>query len=323
MVGRAVRSLVLVCVVCFSVSCANSNEVNAAFNRTRVTWALFDPKQPDGLRPLPGLQQASPSVWVPRPQGVFATDRLALAGGSGVVAVSRLGLVALEDSAGALTSFKPASQWPLEAYRTDRLFLWKERVFITLRQEPPFEAIPASLAWWEPGQERLAFYPIPSQIRNPRRQVQVFFPPNPGSSELGLLWKQPTDNGWTFETADLALDTGTETVVARPFAEQRFKPSATDLALKSRLVERLGEVVALRALGSGTPLMFTESGWVAVGTDDSGHARLYHLPDLGASGRYTGALTLSHGYVFTWETAFRGYSGPSGVVYFPFAVLAP
>lgn len=70
-------------------------------------------------------------------------------------------------------------------------------------------------------------------------------------------------------------------------------------------------------------LLFTETGWVAVGSPGTEKARLYHLPELGVTGRYTGAVALSRGYVFSWETEFRGYGGAAGLVHVPYAVLAP
>jgi hypothetical protein len=82
--------------------------------------------------------------------------------------------------------------------------------------------------------------------------------------------------------------------------------------------------VAVQAAPGGGPLLvFTESGWAAAQAVSDGHPRLFRLPDLGTSGRYTGAVFLSKGWVFTWETAFRGYAGAAGILHVPTPVLAP
>jgi len=306
-------------------ACADSKEVNAAFSRTRVSWAVFDADQPDGLRPLAGFEQPLKVAWVPRNRALVATD-LVPAPGGGAVAVSRLGLLVLDDSTGSLKALRPGAQWPLGFYETDRVFPWKGRLFITLRQEPSAEAPPASLAWWMPGQTRLAFYPVPSQVKDPTRQAVAVEPPTVGHPALGLFWKRPQGEGWVYEATSLVLDTGDETPGppgAVPDTESPAGPGAGFAAERVRLTERLGEGVLMRAaLGSGPPLVFTEAGWVAVGRPGEG-ARLYRLPELGPWGRYTAAVGLSHGFVFTWETSFRGYAGAAGLVHIPFAVLAP
>lgn len=311
--------------LCWLVSltgCADSKEVNAAFNRTRVTWEVFDSSQPDGLRPLPGLELSVQSAWVPRLQGVYATDLLPLAEKTAALAVSRVGLLVLDDSTGVVTSLRPTSQWPWTAYQTDRLFLWRDKVFITLHQSWPPVAPPASLAWWQTGQTCVAYYPIPSQVQGPLRQGQTFLPPRQNASVLGIQWEEPLGNGWAFSRSQIALDNGVETSVA-VLASTSPRDLPVDSFLLSRMTARLGAVVAKKALGPGVPLIFTESGWVVVGNPDEKSARLYRLPELGVAGRYTGAIALARGYVFTWETNFRGYEGPAGIVHVPFAVLAP
>jgi hypothetical protein len=101
-------------------------------------------------------------------------------------------------------------------------------------------------------------------------------------------------------------------------------PSPEYAALRTKLAERLGTGVPAKvAAGSGPLLLFTETGWVAVGREGEGKARLYRLPELGVAGRYTAALILTKGFVFTWETSTRGYTGAAGLVHVPFAVLAP
>jgi len=322
--GCSISRICLLGLLGLITACTDSQEVNATFSRTRVSWAVFDPQRADGLSPLLGFDQALKTTWVPRPRGVFATD-LVTASGSGIVAVSHLGLLVLDDSSGTLTAFRPGAQWPLAEYQTDRLFLWKGRVFLTLLQESPAGAPPASLAWWAPGQPRMAFYPIPSQVMDPSRQAVAFIPPAGGVSLLGLTWKRPVATGWVYEGSNLVLDDGTETPA--PVATIGVASSEPDPALavvRARMAEKLGGGVPTRSTtGAGTVLVFTDNGWVSVARVGEGVARLYHLPELGAAGRYTGALALTRGFVFTWETAFRGYSGTAGLVHVPFAVLAP
>ena len=316
--------LFLVCLAVFLVACTDSKEVNAAFSRTHVSWGVFDAGQPTGISPLLGFEQARKTAWVPRTRGVFATDLVATSA-VGVVAVSHLGLLVLDDSSGSLLVHRPRAQWDLAPYETGRLFLWKERIFLTLRQEPPADAPPASLAWWIPGQSRLAFYPVPSQVKDPTRQAVTFVPPSAGVSLLGIQWRRPAGAGWVYEASNLELDAGTETQA--PI----FSPAVpgTDLdptfaAVRARLAERVGTGVATRsASGNGVVLVYTESGWVSVGKIGEARSRLYRLPELGPAGRYTGAAALNRGFVFTWETFFRGYSGSAGMVHVPFAVLAP
>ena len=285
---------------------------------------MFDPERPDGLRDLPGFEQSLKTAWVPRPRAVLATDLALVPGTGAAVAVSHLGLLILDDSTGMVAALRPAAQWPLTPYLTDRLFTWKGKVFVTLGQEPPAEASPASLAWWVPGQGRLAFYPVPSQVRDPSRQVVAVEIPTGSASTLGFAWKRPDATGSIFEGSQLALDTGAETAAPLPPLVRAEAPSPAYAAVKARLTERLGLGIPVRAaVGPGPLLLFTATGWVAVGQPGEGKARLYRLPELGTSGRYTRAVALTRGWVFTWETSFRGYAGAAGLVHVPFAVLAP
>jgi hypothetical protein len=322
---QAGRWFVLVSLLVLA-GCADSKEVNAAFSRTRVSWLAFDPDQSGGLRPLTGFEQPLKVTWTPRTRAVVATDLAPAPENGGAVAVSRLGLLVLDDSTGSLEALRPDAQWPLSFYETDRVFAWKGRLFLTLRQEA-VEAPPASLAWWIPGQTRLAFYPVPSQIRDAARQAAAFEPPTAGRPELKIYWKRPQGMGWAYDTTSLTLDTGAETpggaTEVPPAEAPPARPGPQFAAERERLAERLGDGLLMRqAEGAGPLLLFTEGGWVAVGRPGE-EARLYRLPELGPSGRYTGALGLSHGFVFTWETSFRGYVGAAGLVHVPFAVLAP
>jgi hypothetical protein len=322
-----VKDRVPLCLLVFLAllaACTDPKEVNAAFSRTRVSWVVFDPDRPDGLRDLPGFEQSLKTSWVARPSAVLATDIAPLPGTGGAVAVSHLGLLILDDSTGVVTSLRPGAQWPLSSYLTDRLFTWKGKVFVTLGQEPPAVAPPASLAWWAPGQGRLAFYPVPSQVRDPSRQVVAVDLPAGGGAILGFAWKRLERTGAVFEGSVLALDTGAETSAPPPPLAHAEPTPPAYAAVKARLTERLGLEVPVRAaVGPGPLLLFTATGWVAVGQLGERNARLYRLPELGTSGRYTGAVALTRGWVFTWETSFRGYAGVAGLVHVPFAVLAP
>ena len=314
--------LVLLLVAMMLTGCSNSDEVNAAFSRTRVSWFVFDSGRSDGLRPLAGFDEALAVTWVPRTRAVFATDLVPTADGA-AAAVSMLGLLVLEDSAGTLKALRPQSQLPLSSYQTDRVFTWEGKVLLTLRQEPPIMLPPATLAWWAPDQSRLAFYPIPSQIQNPDRQAVACTVPSQGSSSVNLTWKFPRGNGWAFDSSTFFLNDGTESseVLEADLPMAEADPSFAPL--RARLAERLGaEVPSSSAQASEPLLLFTEAGWVAVGTK-SGAARLYRLPELGTAGRYTKAVALKRGYVFAWETLYRGYTGAAGLVHVPFAVLAP
>ncbi len=305
------------------LGCSDSKEINAAFSRNQISWMVFDPSAANGLRALSGFGQGMKVSWAPRDRAAVTSDVLPLSDRRGAMAVSHLGLLIFDDSTGALTAQRPGAQFSMQEYETDRLFEWNARVFVGLRQEAPLEAPPehppASLAWWSTGQARLAFYPIPSQVRDPSRQVVAFDMPRPGS--LQLTWKIRQNEGWVFEKTSLSLADGSEGA-AGDIPSTQGSPDPRYAALRLRLSQRLGTSVASTAgKGSGPHILFTASGWVA--SDAPEGARLYRLPDLGGAGRYTAALALDKGYVFAWETAYRGYVGAAGVVHVPFSVLAP
>lgn len=303
------------------LGCSDAKAVNAAFSQTRVSWFLFDPEEEDGLLPLAGFEQGQRVEWKPRNHAVFATDLLAVSPSQGAIAVSGLGMLLVDDS-GDPTATRPLAQVPLEPYRTDRLFLWKDKLFVSLYQEPPFASPPASLAWWAPGQSRLAFYPVPSQVSDPTRQAVEIVPPLEGEV-LGLLWKRPTEAGWRYELGTLDLGDGAEGTAS--FALPDPEPLPEDFALvRARLSDRLGaDVTSYPVRAPGAILLFTETGWVAVARPGDSQSRLYRLPDLGLAGCYTKAIALQRGVLFSWEFSFRGYTGAAGVVHVPFGVLAP
>jgi hypothetical protein len=314
----------LVLTAAFVSGCADSREVNAAFSQTRVSWFLFDADQPDGLRPMAGFEQPEKVVWVPQTRTVRATDLVSTPGATGALAVSHLGLLAVDDADGTLRALRPGAPLPLTAYQTGRLFVWKGRLFLTLFQELGSVLPPTTLAWWTPGQSRLAPLPIPSQVSDPTRQAVAVGLPSGGTSLVTITWKRPAPKGVTFEASLFALDGGSESPapVPAPVVDPPLGPGYE--VVKSRLADRVGAGVSVQpAVGPGPLLLYTEAGWVAVAKPGAAKARLYHLPELGPAGRYTGAVALSHGYVFTWETSFRGYGGACGLVHVPFAVVAP
>lgn len=305
------------------VGCADANAVNAAFSQARVSWFLFDPLEADGLAPLAGFEQAHKVLWAPRTQAVYATDWAQAPGTARIsgVAVSGLGLLLLDDDDGNLVAMRPGCLLPLEGYRTGRLFTWQGKLFLTLFQERPV-LTPATLVWWSPDQSRLAPYPIPSQIQDPSRQAVEVSPPTLGSDRLVLVWKQRLGRTWASVPGTFDLATGNEgsDLVEMPPALESpdFDP------VRAKLAERLGTGVPSRTVrGEETLLAFTEGGWVSVSKKGGSRPRLYRLPDLGLAGRYTGAAALNRGYVFSWETSYRGFTGAAGLVHVPFAVLAP
>ena len=325
MKDRVVRfALLSALVLVVLVGCADSRQVNAAFAQTKVSWFVFDVEAPNGLRSLAGFEQAQKILWLPRPQAVVATDLEPTTDRGGAAAVSHLGLLLLEDVSGTLSVTRPGAQFPLASYQTDRVFVWNQKVFLTLSQDSPPVHPPASLAWWSAGQSRLALYPLPSQVREPDRQVVESTPPREGSSTLVLRWKLSDGTHRRFERSALTLDNGEEVALEAEGDSPKtdFDPSFS--GARARLVERLGaEVAVMTSQGQGPRLVYSETGWVAVSATAEAPARLYRLPELGVAGRYTGALALQRGFVFTWETAFRGYVGAAGLVHVPFAVLAP
>jgi len=317
------RRILLFALVGLLAGCADSKAVNAAFSQSRVSWFIFDSTRTDGLKPIQGFEQAQKVVWQPRDRAVLVTDLAAAPGMPGAAAVAGLGLLLLDDTDGTLRTLRPGASLPLVAYRTGRLFVWKDKLFLTLTQGDPPVLPPATLAWWSPGQSRLAFYPVPSQVQQPSRQMLTSEPPAPGSSLVSFTWKQRQEQGWVTVPGTFDLANGSE-----------GSPPGSPLppvvlgneygAVRARLSERLGTEVPAQALrGPGTVVLYTAGGWVSVGKVGEGQARLYRLPDLGTAGRYTLALALSRGFVFAWETTYRGFSGAAGLVHVPFHVLGP
>lgn len=321
--GGAVLAAAVWSLVGLLTSCTDAEAVNAAFRQSRVTWHVFDPKSSTGVRDLPGFDQEFNVDWFPRDRAVRASALETLGDGTGAAAVSFLGLVILTDREGSLVSFRPGFKASLAAYRTDGLFTWNHRLFVLLGQEPPGSAPPASLIWWEKGQARAVLYPLPSQVRDSSRQsVGASFDPEEAS--VTFFWKSFEGGRWSFDRTKLMLSDGSEA----PSGEARQgapEPTGPDWSLvRSKLAERLGlDVGTGSARGPGPALVFTETGWTSVADPQTGRVRLFRLPDLGIGGRYTGALALSRGWVFSWEVSARGYSGASGLVYVPRGILAP
>lgn len=303
-------------------SCTNADEVNAAFRQSRVSWYLFDSSEPSGLRSLAGFDQPTRTTWKPYNQSVRTTDFAALPDGTGAAAVSSLGLLTLEDRSGLLKTGRPEGRANFSLYRTGSLFLWDGKVFLTLHQEPPFLAPSATLAWWAPGQNRIALYPIPSQVRDPSLQAVEVVRPTADRPVLALRWKKESGESWEWSQTELSLRDGVEEAVDRPWSSEGRPLPPPDLA--ARIAERVGTgVPVFRGQGGGPALAFTAQGWVATASLSDAKVRLFRLPDLGPAGRYTGALFLSQGWVFSWETQARAYGGPAGLVHVPTRVLAP
>lgn len=302
-------------------SCADADEVNAAFRQHQVSWYTFDTQAPLGLQPLPGFDQAQRVEWLPSDRAVVATDLVSVPGGAGAVAVSRLGLLVFSDPAGGLVIHRPSSRIDFSRYRTGPLFSSEGRLFLTLTQNPPGASPPATLAWWAPGQSRMAPFPIPSQFRDPTRQAVEFAAPGRGQSAVDIRWKVRREGRWAYEQTRVNLKGGDETPLDS-WTTVLGEAEADHPRVRERLAQTVGAQVGLGwALGDGPALAFTESGWVAV--DAGSDVRVYRLPELGLAGRYTHAVSLSRGWVLTWETSYRAYVGAAGVVYIPRPVLAP
>jgi len=303
-------------------SCTDADSVNAAFRQSRVTWSLFDPSSPSGLQTLAGFDQPIRTVWKPYHRSVRATDLASLGDGNGAAAVAGLGLLTLDDRSGLLTTGRPEGRVNFALYRTGKLFLWDRKVFVTLSQEPPFLAPSVALAWWTPGQNRLALYPLPSQVRDPTLQAVDTVRPGDDRPVLLLRWKRQNGEAWEWALTQLNLADGVEEALSGTWAPEGRPAPAPELA--SRIAERVGvDVPVYRGSGAGPPLAFTAQGWVATASLSGGKVRLFRLPDLGPAGRYTAAVFLTQGWVFSWETLARGYGGPAGLVHVPTRVLAP
>jgi len=327
MTWRTLRvGLAAVAALALLLSCTDARQINAAFAQGRVTWFTFDPQAADGLRPLPGPEQPHRVLWSPRSRAVLATDLIPSFQAQGAVAVSRLGLILLEDRAGDLKALRPGAGLRLGAYSTGRLFLWKGKLFLSLLQETPVTEPAATLAWWEPGQARLAFYPVPSQVQDSAWQQAGLMAPSGTDSELGLVWTKRENGTLARRESILRLDTGEETPGTVRLDAVAPEPGPETSPLRSRLADRLGAEAAAAARqvrGEGPLVLFTEDGWVSVGRKGEAATRLYQLPPLGVAGRYTAGLALAQGFVYTWETAYRGYVGAAGLLHVPFALLAP
>lgn len=301
-------------------ACADAEEVNSTFRQHQVSWYTFDRDARDGLKPLPGFEQAQKIEWVPQDRGVVATDMVSAAPGLGAVAVSRLGLLVVSDPSGALLVQRPDSRVDLAAYRTGPLLVSEGRVFLTLSGEAPGDA-PATLVWWAPGQTRIAPFPLPSQFREPERRAVAFAIPDSQRPYLGLKWKVLRDGRWIYEQTAVSLAGGAETSLD-VWPQTQSRAGVDDPRLRERLGQTVGVGVELYgADGDGPALAFTQAGWVAV-VGESG-VRVYRLPDLGIAGRYTHAVSLARGWVLSWETTYRAFAGAAGLVYIPRPVLAP
>ncbi|MEI8094110.1 MAG: hypothetical protein WCG80_07865 [Spirochaetales bacterium] len=311
------------------VSCADEKAVNAAFFQNKVSWYVFDPASATGVQPLAGFDQPLQVVWKPAPAAILATDLEATDSGLGALAVSGLGLLILDDSSGLLTFLKPASDPNLKDYRTGVIFRWDRKTFVTLyRETQAVLATPAlpsvTLAWWSEGNDRLAFYPVLSQSFDTQRQaVRV---DASGASRtpatVDFEWKIPTQDDAAAQVTRLDLATGTETSLPSTVGPELLPPPAGFEALSQRLAARLGAVDVLWAQNGDHRLLLTAQGWAATGLP-GGDSRLYHLPEIGAAGRYTHVLALARGYALSWETRARGFVGAAGLVYVPYGVLAP
>lgn len=292
--------------------CTDADQVNAAFRQGRISWYTWDPSVSSGLKPLASLEQETQISWLPRPWAVRATA-VAQTNQSGLAAVSHLGLVVFDDSAAELKAWRPDAKIPWVAYRTLAASFDGTRAYVVVTQDPPVQAPSVGLLWWSPGQTRAVVYPLASQVASPSRQViQAAFSGN----HLSLAWTGQEQN---LVTSVLNLDTGEE---ASDSFQDSPPPSMNNPAVRA-LADHLGSVQHLHGgTGVGPTLAWTNDGWTSV-IGKNGRPRIYRLPDLGPDGQYTNVLSLSQGWVFTWEVGAKAYVGASGVVYIPRGILAP
>jgi len=298
-------------------SCTGGESVNAAFRGTRVEWFLFQPTSPTGLLPLESLQQPREVTWVVRPQSVHATASLPWPDEQGVLSVSHEGLLVLSDRDGPFTAFRPGANWPLERYRTGQLFRWSDKVFVTLARDLSSQDPPLALAWWQNLQPRVVLLPVPSQLKFPDQQLVSAVSARPGV--LTLSWWSPSKgDSWT----EFSLTTGEEVG-----SEARVDPEGETgdretLARHQALQKRWGvSIPILESHGGPHAISLTAQGSLAVQASLRGPVRLFRLPDLGPSGRYTQALGLRHHLVLTWEISDRAYVGGAGLLSVPWTAL--
>ncbi len=311
----------------FLVSCADEKAVNAAFFQNKVTWYVFDTAAPNGVEELAGFEQPLKVTWKPAPLAMRTTALADTGEGVGAAAVSRLGLLTLDDSTGLLAVRRTQSEPDLAAYSTGSLFVWDRKTFVTLYRDAADQDDqnpPVSLAWWSDGQTRLAFYPLATQLQHPSWQAPLpAVDLNPAAPSVVWNWLS-TDPAETPRPTRLLLSTGLETPLEEPLARVAVLPLDPVFdPLNQRLNARVGEGHERITAGTGALLLITPEGWAAVGRVGSSESRLYRLPEISSAGRYTHALELHHGWVIAWQTSVRGFAGAAGLVYVPYGVLAP
>lgn len=331
------------------VGCADDKAVNAAFFQGQTSWYRFEGTS---VVRVNGFESEPALAWTPRYRAQFATDATVVpfAKASLALAVSNLGLMVLSDEGGQLEVTTPESAQPLDSYRTGRIFLYDQKVFFHLYKEPlpgstRANGVPISLGWWKPGQTRVAFYPIPSQVSDPLKQAVAL------TMEAGvadLLWKKPQGDSWGWSSTRLTLSSGTEKTLPLEIWNKPQPlingPGSLEI-LKEKLSSRLGDdltgpiqavardgahfnspwpekkgnLPVSAALGGPSNLLMAGNGIAAVAQGEDVH--IFRFPDLGPAGKYTLAAPLTHGFLVCWELSWRGYTGPAGFVYIPYDLL--
>lgn len=341
----------LICPILFLLmvlSCTDERAINAAFTQGRTSWFRFEGT---GVVPVNGFESEPALTWKPRYRAQFVTDASMVPGdgGTAALAVSDLGLVVVSDGDGNLQIQTPSSVLELTAFRTGRLFLYDDKVFLHLYREPGDPNVgvsppTVSLAWWKPGQNRLAFYPVPSQVSEPTKQaVDLRYQ----AETVDFLWKSLAGSSWKWTASRLSLGDGKESALSLTVFDRNDPVEAPDvfLPLKDKLSSRLGDdlsgqidltladggsrravwpgktgpLVTAGAWAGASSILLAENGVAAVSLGDE--PRIYRLPDLGAAGRYTRVVSLKQGFLVCWELSWRGYTGPAGLLYIPYALL--
>ncbi len=331
--------------------CSDAEQINARFASSQASWYRFSAHQ---LQKVFSPQAPWDGYWVPYEAAYRVTD-LYSDGETAYAAATGAGLVKASDPEGIPRVEECSSSRNLSTLRTGLVFPFESRVFVTLYHEPHAfvkAGLPITLAWLD-SQAQLIFYPVPYQATHPEAQaVRASWDASQGV--LHLVWKEWQTDHWTWTQSALALKDGHE------FGFQSGWPASSDPQplpeawhrLWVQLAQRepaLGSTALIRLAGQvtqtyrwspsqgsavqpgtvsatawpdGSRLAVTEAGLLAFDSPRFGF-RIYHLFPLGSAGRYTGAVALKHGVLISWDTFYRSYVGPAGLLYLPLSRFQP
>ncbi|NNM54970.1 MAG: hypothetical protein HKM05_09640 [Spirochaetales bacterium] len=339
---RGVMALVTALIL---FGCSDAEQINARFASSQASWYRFGAHQ---LQKVFSPQAPWDGHWQPYETALRVTD-LYSDGETAYAAASGAGLVTVSDPDGVPRVEEASSRRNLRHLRTGLVFPFDSRVFVTLYQEPHAfvkAGLPITLAWLD-SRSQLVFYPVPYQVSHPEAQaVTAVWDASQGV--LHFVWKEWQQNHWSWTQSALTLQNGQESGVtsgwpapaAVPPLPESWHPLWVQLAQRNpslgstahiRLLGQVTQtyqwspapgapskpgVVSATAWPDGSRLAVTEDGVVAFDSPRSG-LKLFHLYPLGVAGRYTGAVALKHGVVLSWDTFYRSYTGPAGILYLP------